>query len=260
MSLARQRETEGAAAAAAAGKASRPAPLFSPLDISSQLSELRKETSRAGAGRWSNSIPDYTLKSAPGAIRQTGCARCCRGPRPGALGVRACHGTERMGVSEESRTGICRCTCRCGGVGPTPAGEVELGSNVAVSRDAENLRAVRAEKALGEAKQHNAYLQKQLRASIRRSEANTSLAKRYDSATTQCEVCKDAFYSLAMHQVKSRHGKIWKARKAETGSSKKRRLIKERRERDHRFRAGKMKLPVPGEMMSKAEIRDYYRG
>ena len=142
-------------------------------------------------------------------------------------------------------------------------------SNVAVSRDDENLRAlnesltagtVSLNKSLRVAVEHNAYLQKQLRASITRSEANTSLAKRYDSATTQCGVCKHAFYSLAMHQVKSRHGKIWKARKAGTGSSKKRRLTKERREGDHRFRAGKMKLPVPRKMMSKAEIREYYRG
>ena len=47
----------------------------------------------------------------------------------------------------------------------------------------------------------------------------------------QCEVCQVCVYSLAKHQVKVRHGKIWTARQAETGSAKKRRHSTERQER-----------------------------
>jgi hypothetical protein len=53
---------------------------------------------------------------------------------------------------------------------------------------------------------------------------------------TACEVCQKTFGSLARHQMRARHGRIWRERQEETGSAKKRRLTQERGDRKQRKR------------------------
>ena len=48
---------------------------------------------------------------------------------------------------------------------------------------------------------------------------------------SKCDVCGTFYQSLAKHQMKVKHGKIWEARRVETNSAKKKRLAGERRER-----------------------------
>ena len=54
----------------------------------------------------------------------------------------------------------------------------------------------------------------------------------------KCDVCGSFFDSVAKHQMKVKHGKIWEARRVETNSAKKKRLAGERRERMQWNRVG----------------------
>ena len=55
-------------------------------------------------------------------------------------------------------------------------------------------------------------------------------------AKTTCEVCQKTFGSLARHQMRVQHGRIWQERQEETRSAKKRRLTQERGDRKQRKR------------------------
>lgn len=63
-----------------------------------------------------------------------------------------------------------------------------------------------------------------------------AMGKPTTDAVVLCEVCQVGVFSLAKHQVKAGHGKIWAARQAETGSAKKCRLSTERQGRRVRAR------------------------
>ena len=73
-----------------------------------------------------------------------------------------------------------------------------------------------------------------------------NMVARIDSVVdATCEVCKQKCGSLARHQMRVRHGKIWEARQDESKSAKKRRLTRERGERKQRKLALMHEIQTP---------------
>ena len=75
------------------------------------------------------------------------------------------------------------------------------------------------------------------------------------AVSEECEVCLLKFSSLARHQMAVKHGHIYRARKKETASAKKRRLNEERRDRHTRKRTLMQEMQAPSNPAVQQAIR-----